>query len=188
MGTRVFVDWKMFLRDLCAEHFIRKPMQIGGPERIVEIDESIFTRRKYNRGRLAREQWVFGDIDTTTKEGFMVTVVRLNTNTLIPIIQEFAIPGTTIVSDQWGAYNQIGANGYQHLTVNHSIYFVDPVTFANKNNVENFWMRAKYPSKKARGTKNDMLPSYLQEFMWRQKYKEDLFEKIISEIWAVYPQ
>ena len=49
-------------------------------------------------------------------------------------------------------------------------------------------MRAKYPSKKAMETKNDMLPSYLQVFMWQQKYKEDPFEKIISEIRAVYPQ
>ena len=131
---------------------------------------------------------LFGGIDTTTKEGFMVPAARRDANTLIPIIQEFVIPGTTIVSGLWGAYNEIGANGYQHLTVNHSINFVDPVTFANTNTVENFWMRAKHPSKKARGTKNDMLPSYLQEFMWRQKYKLDPFEKIISEIRVVYPQ
>ena len=75
----------------------------------------------------------------------MVPVAHRDANTFIPIIQEFVIPGTTIVSDLRGAYNQIGANGYQHLTVNHSVNFVNPFTFANTNTVENFWISAKYP-------------------------------------------
>ena len=91
MGTHAFVDWKMFLRDLCAKHFIRNPVQISGPGRIVEIDVFLLVE---NRGRLVREQWVFSSIDTATKEGFMVPVACRDANTLIPIIQEFVIPGT----------------------------------------------------------------------------------------------
>ena len=52
MGTPAFVDWKCFLRDICAEHFIEHPLHIRGPSVTVEINESVFTRRKYNRGQM----------------------------------------------------------------------------------------------------------------------------------------
>ena len=54
MSQHTFVDWKMFLRDVCAEYFINHPVRIGGVGRTVEIDESVFARRKYNRGRMVR--------------------------------------------------------------------------------------------------------------------------------------
>ena len=45
------VDWFNFIRDVCAEYFKQNPVVIGGPGIEVEIDESKFGRRKYNRGR-----------------------------------------------------------------------------------------------------------------------------------------
>jgi hypothetical protein len=44
------VDWKNFIRDICVEHCIKHPAKIGGDNHIVEIDESAWTKRKYNRG------------------------------------------------------------------------------------------------------------------------------------------
>ena len=119
ISQHTFVGWKMFLRDVCGEYFVAHPVRIGGVGHTVQIDESAFTRRKYNRGRMIREQWVFGGIDTQTKAGFMVPVDRRDAATLLPIIQQFILPGTTIVSDLWGAYNTVGNLGYAHLTVNH---------------------------------------------------------------------
>ena len=37
----------------------------------------------------------------------------------------YIVPGTTIISDLWVAYNTLGTLGYQHLTVNHTSNFVD---------------------------------------------------------------
>ena len=34
------IDWNQFFRDVTVEYFLRNPEQIGGPNRIVEIDES----------------------------------------------------------------------------------------------------------------------------------------------------
>ena len=98
----------------------------------------------------------------------MVPVDRRDAATLLPIIQQFILPGTTIVSDLWGAYNTVGNLGYAHLTVNHSVNFVDPLTFAHTNAVENFWMRS--------------------EFMWRQIFGGDPFQSIVAAIREVYPQ
>ena len=61
----------------------------------MEIDESAFGKRKYNRGRLVKTQWVFGGIDIQTKKCFLVEVQNRNTDTLIPIIEQYILPGNT---------------------------------------------------------------------------------------------
>ena len=47
------------------------PSPIGGVGREVQIDESNFTRRKYNRGRVYPNQWFFGGIDSDNDDCFM---------------------------------------------------------------------------------------------------------------------
>ena len=37
------MDWYNYIRDVCAQHFIDNPVQIGGPGVEVEIDESSIT-------------------------------------------------------------------------------------------------------------------------------------------------
>ena len=139
---------------------------------IVEIDESCFGKRKYARGRVLRsQQWVFGGIDVQTKKCFLVPVARRDTQTLLPIINEFILPRTTIHSDEWRAYTALRNNpDYTHLTVNHSVNFVDPVTGVHTQNIENTWMKAKCKQKKQFGLHRSMLNSYLHEFMWRQEF------------------
>ena len=188
MSNSTIVDWKQFLRDICAEHFMKNPVQLGGPGITVEIDESVFTRRKYNRGRMVREQWVFGGIDVTAKKGFLIPVGRRDAATLLPIVEQFILPGSTIVSDCWRAYNALPTLGYNHLTVNHTYHFVDPDTYAHTNNVENMWMRAKMRSKREMGTKPELLESYLIEFMWRTSVAGDPFDNIIDGICLQYRQ
>ncbi|KAI6650806.1 hypothetical protein LOD99_7857 [Oopsacas minuta] len=63
------------------------PQPIGGSGKIVEIDESKFGKRKYNRGRLLTGQWVFGMVERDTDDIIMVTVPDRSTATLLPIIQ-----------------------------------------------------------------------------------------------------
>ena len=90
--------------------------------------------------------------------------------TLLPIIQQWVQPGTTVHSDMWQAYNQLAASGYQHGTVNHTLHFVDPATAVTTNCVEAMWQRAKNKVKVQHGpTDRDMIPDYLAEFMWNQR-------------------
>ena len=61
------MDWYNFVRDICAEYFLAHPAVISGPGVEVEIDESIFGKRKYNRGRVVDGHWVFGGIERGDK-------------------------------------------------------------------------------------------------------------------------
>ena len=117
------VDWKNFCRDVRTEYVLAHPVTLGGPGIIIEIDESLFCRRKHTVGRVVLEQWVFGGIKvgTPARKGFLVAVDRRNAATLLPILQQYVLPGTTVVSECWAAYNTIRQIGYQHWTVNHHI-------------------------------------------------------------------
>jgi hypothetical protein len=58
IGKQTLVDWSQFFRDICCEWFIQNPQMIGGPNVVVEIDETYVYKRKYNRGRLPENRKV----------------------------------------------------------------------------------------------------------------------------------
>ena len=141
----IVVDWYNFNREVCAQYFIDHPCKIGGPNIEVEIDESKFGRRKYNRGRYSEGHWVFGGIKRVTGESFLVEVEKRDAATLIPIIEEYIQPGSIIYSDQWKAYSSLGSasSSYSHGVVNHSRHFVDPSTGVHTQQVESMWAQVK---------------------------------------------
>ena len=73
----------------------------------------------------------------------MELVPQHDAATLIPIIQRLILPGSTVWSDDWVAYNQLNALGYVHQTVNHSQHYVDPATGVHANNIEARWAACK---------------------------------------------
>ena len=190
-SSETVVDWYNYCREVCAEIISRHHTgRIGGPGKIVEIDESKFGRRKYHRGRVVEGQWVFGGICRETKECFVVPVSSRDKATLLPIIQDRILPGTCVMSELWRAYNCLNDEGFQHLTVNHSLNFVDPDTGAHTQNIENTWWVAKR-SLPQTGRSRDMFENYLLEFLWCRHYRTHdgfpffVFLEHITEIYRV---
>lgn len=75
IATHTAVDWDSFCRETCEVTLMERKDSIGGPEKIVQIDESKFGKRKYHRGHRVEVQWVFGGIEEETRS-FMVTVEK----------------------------------------------------------------------------------------------------------------
>lgn len=189
ISKRVAIDWYNFCRDVCGRYLLDHPVQVGGPGKVVKIDESKFGKRKYNRGRAVEGHWVFGGIERGTTKAFMVVVPDRTRDTLLPIIQQYIRSGTTIVSDEWRAYCAIPTLGYTHLTVNHSQNFVDPVTGAHTQSIEGYWSCTKRMMRKqgVMNTSDELFSSYLLECLWRKCSDGDVFEKLLECIAEQYP-
>lgn len=138
---------------------------------------------------------MFGLVDTSHQpaRGYMQIVDRRDANTLIPLIRAHTLPGTIVHSDQWAAYAQVAAtipHIAQHSTVNHSLEFVNPTTGTHTQHVESYWGRVKKRFKSMKGVHAEQLPSYLDEFMWRERYGTEpsmAFDSILADIKSQYP-
>lgn len=137
------VSWSKLFRNILKKQLVQSAPMIGGPGKVVEIDESKFGKRKYHRGHRVEGCWVFGGVERESGRAFMIPVKKRSAAYLIPIIRHFVAPGTTIISDCWRAYSGLNQEGFNHLMVNHSLNFKDPETGAHTNTIECLWRHAK---------------------------------------------
>ena len=182
------VDWFSFCREVCGEILEKDSSPIGGPGEVVEVDESKFGKRKYNKGRRVDGVWVFGGIDRRTRECFLIPVKDRTADTLIPLIKQYIRPGTTIMTDCWKSYSTLQEEGYIHGTVNHSYEYVNSVTGDNTQMIESTWRVVKQSLPKF-GTTKEQYDSYFEEFMFRRKYFEgrpDHFLAFLEKVASVY--
>lgn len=150
---------------------------------------------QHHRGRPpASDMWVFGMVDTSHNPalGYMEVVSARDANTLLPIIQAHVAPGTIIHSDEWRAYHQVASlpSVASHGTVNHSVTFVNPTTGVHTQNIESYWERVKLKLKRMKGCHAHQIPSYLDEFMWRERHapqRRMAFDSIMRDIAQQYP-
>ncbi|GBN08085.1 hypothetical protein AVEN_273838-1 [Araneus ventricosus] len=131
-------DWKSFCREVCVNMLVsyNYEKKIGGVGMVVEIDESKFGKRKYNRGKRVEGKWVFGGIERGTTNCFFKVVEDQTAETLIEITKKYVEPGSIVLSDCWQSYTSLKNEGYTHYTVNHSKNFKDPVTGMHTNSIE----------------------------------------------------
>lgn len=93
ISQKTAVDWSSFAREVVFDYMFNNRQQMGGPGRTVEIDESKYGRRKYNRGKRVEGQWVFGLIERETGNCVLVPVEKRDAATLVPIITKFVKAG-----------------------------------------------------------------------------------------------
>ena len=104
LSEPTIIDWCNFLRELCHQENTSAdgPPSLGGlyedcDSFIVEIDESMFYRAKYNRGRSRRHGWVFGVVERESRRCRLIPVPNCKAETLLPIIQRWIRPESRII-------------------------------------------------------------------------------------------
>ena len=159
--------------------------KVGGPGKVIEIDETMFSKRKNHAGRKLNSQWIFGGIIREDNEIFLDPIPNRKAKTLYNSILKHVNFGTTIMSDMWAGYKIIDEQPfpqpYPHQMVNHSKNFIDPSTGANTQKCERLWREFKEKKRSSRGVPRSSVDFYCSEFQWRQTLKEkkgDCFKAI----------
>jgi hypothetical protein len=109
---------------------------------IVEVDESIFDKRKYNRGHHVDGVWVIGGVERTASQSLFVSVVDdRSANTILQLLRTYVLPGSIVYTDCWRVYRKqdLESIGCTYVTVNHEEGFVDHVSGCCTNTIEGIW-------------------------------------------------
>jgi hypothetical protein len=183
-SARTVVDWFQYCRELCVQHFEQNIEVIGGAGCVVEIDETLAVKRKYNRGRMLAAGWLFGGIerrDDGQFKCFFRMVYDRSGPHLKHLIREHVAVGTHIITDGWGAYIGLSELGYQHSVVVHEENFVspnDPKIHTQK--IEATWSSFKRFIRSRGNNKSIFYFEYICEYLFRRK-NMDVFEALIDE-------
>lgn len=143
--------WSGIVRDAVLFYFEINKMKIGGVGedghcKTVEVDESLFFKRKYNRGTARSATWYIGGVERGSTKCFIVPVERRDALTISRVISENVFGGSRIITDEWRAYGAALRNNveFTHRTINHTYYFVDPnEPEIHTQGIESFWSHSK---------------------------------------------
>ena len=96
---------------------------------------------------------------------------------LQPLIEKQVSKGSTICSDTWRGYTGLASKGYVHRLVDHS-----KKEYSNKkgnhiNGLEGFWGYLKRKLAAKGGIRQQRLPLYLGEYVWRYNHRNQNFKE-----------
>ena len=80
-SNHTIVDWNNYMREVCAQVLLNDPSRIRGPNITVEVDESLFVKRKANVGRIPEKQWMLGGVCRETNDCILCAVPDRTENT-----------------------------------------------------------------------------------------------------------
>lgn len=174
----------LFLKKI-EEYFLKNPIQLGGPNAIIHVDETMLTYKvKSHRGRSPRSQvWALACVDTSFSpaKGFLKIVENRSKEVLLPIIASVVRCGSTIHSDEWASYSQLGLiNSYSHHTVVHKYNFLCPSTGIHTQHVESWNNKLKLKIKEMKGLTRIGRNNFVTEFCFLDTFKENAYIFILE--------
>lgn len=180
-------SWQKYCAEV-TEHWLDTQKPIGGPEVVVDIDETLFGKLKYEKGKTFSQIWVFGGIERTSKKFFVVPLGEPLNQNLIPLIQKHILPGSVIVSNRWSAYSTVSDHGYIHRVINHSGDLLDEENAeAHTKNIELLWHDVKEWRLKP-GNRPQLYKQYLARTLFLQQHTfKDIHHHFFCEVARMYP-
>lgn len=175
LSDKTFFKLKLILINRIKKYFDNNPIKLGGPFKVVHVDETLLTHGvKSHRGRSSRAK-VFAicivEASDREEKGFVQIIPNRTTNELLPIINRVVLPGTVIHTDEWKSYQKLkDFDIYEHKTVCHKYNFVCPQTGVHTQNAESYNNKLKLKIKERKGIKEGKHEEFCFEFMWIDRF------------------
>ncbi|XP_017472556.1 PREDICTED: uncharacterized protein LOC108363642 [Rhagoletis zephyria] len=196
LSSATICDWYNYCREAVVLYQVDQQEvlgKIGGPGKIVQIDESKFGKRKYHKGRRVEGHWVLGMVEDGSDDPRLEVCpenVR-SAEVFIPLIQKHVAEGTIICTDFWKAYDCLAYHGYEHRKVNHSDpdnpFVADDGTHTQR--IESQWRVIKRFFNRDNYNNPHNFADKIIEYLWRKtiaRKHEDPFLKLIDAIKYTY--
>ena len=91
------------------------------------------------------------------------------------------------MSDKWKSYDCLSSEGFVHYSVNHSENFVDPENSnTHTQNIESRWNIIKKHLKRKGTNVSKYLDEYLLEYIFKRKFRHNIFNQFLIEITKKY--
>jgi transposase-like protein len=186
IGCTYKTAWRMAheLRKLMANADTHGQGPLSGH---VEIDETLIGGRNTGEGQanyMANKTEVFGILE---RDGRLLAgpIPNRKSHVLERAVERNVAKGTTISTDDWRGYSNLGPMGYQHGTVNHSKEeWVNGIH--HTNTIEGHWAQLK---RSIRGThvhvSKKHLWKYVSEFSYRRNNRHShraMFDRLVVSL------
>lgn len=133
------------------------------------------------RSREIRERLrfkVFGIMERGGKV-YVRRIAREDSRTLMPLVRLVVEQGSTVYTDKWRGFSELGLDGYTHIGINHKIEYVDRKG-RHINSIESFWSFCKRRFAHFNGIPRSTLPLHLKECEFRHNHRADLTKAVKS--------
>ena len=148
----------------------------------IEIDEGCFgKKRKNNKGKYFKKQWIFGIVERGTRKLLLKIVPDRTQATLLPIITAHISTSANVHHDDWPSYRSLHKMGYQDLIVNHTQTFKG-LDGACTNTIEGIWGVLKQRIIRMHGIDSSKLEDYVDEYVFRYYHKDDMIQAMVKAI------
>ena len=88
------------------------------------------------------------------------------------------------MTDMWQAYNALP----NHVTINHTLHFVDPQDpSVHTNTIEGTWGNCKTKFRAMHDTSDALFESYLQDYLFRRLFGDNLYPTFLFWVKHYYP-
>jgi transposase len=133
------------------------------------------------RGRGTSKTPVFGILCRNGKVWAQV-VPNTEAKTLQPLIIKRVHKGSIICSDTWKSYTGIATKGYVHRIVKHGQGQFSNGKGTHINGLEGFWGYLKRKLADKGGIRQERMPLYLAEYVWKYNHRDLTPEQKASSI------
>ncbi|XP_067137581.1 uncharacterized protein [Centruroides vittatus] len=165
LSPNTVVDWLSFYREVLIHDAVSTSEKLGGKDRVVEINEAKVGKTKENAKRVIAGEWIFGGVERESRRTFLVPVESCDGKTLLAVLKEWVLPGTTVVCDCWKVYDCLRSEDFRWMTENRSYNFVNTHTSSRRNNVGRTGHKFR-----SNGQRKVQIVGHLAEHLFKAKY------------------